>query len=73
VIRDRIVCGLYSDNVRARLLRESQLTLQKALDMCRAAESSDQQMQNMTASTDMPLNVVKSKKASYKNVHSKDT
>jgi hypothetical protein len=35
LIRDRIVCGIRDDNVRARLLREADLTLEKAIDTCR--------------------------------------
>lgn len=38
LIRDRIVCGIRDDQVRARLLREADLTLVKALDVCRASE-----------------------------------
>lgn len=44
LIRDRIVCGINSDTVRGRLLRESELTLQKAIDICRAAETSSSQL-----------------------------
>lgn len=38
LIRDRIVCGVREDHVRARLLRETGLTLVKAIDICRANE-----------------------------------
>ena len=38
LIRDRIVVGIRDDSVRSRLLRESELDLQKAVDICRAAE-----------------------------------
>lgn len=37
LIRDRIVCGIREDNVRGRLLREADLTLDKAIDVCRAS------------------------------------
>ena len=40
LIRDRIVCGIMNDSVRARLLRESDLSLEKCVDICRAAETS---------------------------------
>lgn len=36
LIRDIIVCGMRDDNVRARLLREADLTLEKAIDTRRA-------------------------------------
>ena len=40
LIRDRIVCGTYSEDVRQRLLRADDLTLEKAISICRAdAES----------------------------------
>ena len=41
LIRDRIVCGIRNDTVRARLLRERELTLQSAIDICMAAEVSE--------------------------------
>ena len=44
LIKDRLVCGVIKDSVRSRLLRETELTLQKAIDVCRAAETSSQQM-----------------------------
>lgn len=37
LIKDRLVCGVISANIRERLLREEDLTLQKALEICRAA------------------------------------
>ena len=44
LIRDRLVVGIQSDSVRSRLLREVELTLQKAIDICRAAEVTDSRM-----------------------------
>ena len=38
LIRDRIVIGISDSSMRARLLRESDLTLNRAIDMCRASE-----------------------------------
>ena len=48
LIRDRIVCGTRSDEVRARLLRDPDLTLVKAIDACRAAETSQTQLKGLT-------------------------
>lgn len=45
LIRDRLVCGLSSAAVKERLLRTSSLTLQKAIDSCRAAEAAKEQVQ----------------------------
>ena len=39
LIRDRIVCGIHCDKTRSRLLREPDLMLQKAVDICRANET----------------------------------
>ena len=47
LIRDKIVFGVRDERVKERLLRESDLTLQKALDICRAAEATKEQVQAM--------------------------
>ena len=47
LIRDRIVCGIMNDSVRARLLRESDLSLEKCVDICRAAEISTSQLREL--------------------------
>ncbi len=52
MIRDQIVAGIKSsllDGVRQRLLRDPGLTLDKAIDVCRAAEASSRHMQDMDA------------------------
>ena len=38
LIRDRIVCGVTSGNLRKQLLKERELTLQKAIQMCQIHE-----------------------------------
>ena len=40
LIRDRIVCGLNDAGMRERLLREKNMTLDKCVQLCRAAELS---------------------------------
>ena len=50
LIRDRIVCGIYSDEVRARLLRDPELTLTKAVDTCRTAELSKSHLKSIVES-----------------------
>ena len=47
MIRDKIVFGVRNERSKERLLREGEVTLQKALDICRAAESSRQQLDGM--------------------------
>ncbi|XP_055997848.1 uncharacterized protein K02A2.6-like [Ostrea edulis] len=40
MLRDRIVCGVNSERVKERLLRDNKLTLESALSVCRASEES---------------------------------
>lgn len=40
LIKDRLICGITDGTVRERLLRDSALTLTKAIDYCRASEVS---------------------------------
>ncbi|KAG1651802.1 hypothetical protein GQR58_026737 [Nymphon striatum] len=47
MIRDRIVFGTNDDQVRERLLRDSDLSLQSAIDICRAAEASRAQIKTL--------------------------
>ena len=44
LIRDRVVYGITSERVKERLLREQDLTLEKALELCRINEQSKEQM-----------------------------
>ena len=44
ILRDRLVFGIRDAKVRERLLRESNLILQKTDEICRAAESTSQQL-----------------------------
>ena len=47
ILRDRLVTGIRDVKVRERLLRDNKLTLEKALDIVRAAESTEVQMKEM--------------------------
>ncbi|XP_053305893.1 uncharacterized protein K02A2.6-like [Spea bombifrons] len=44
LIRDRLVIGCYSNKTRERLLRDCDLTLQKAVFICQSAEQSRKQL-----------------------------
>jgi hypothetical protein len=48
LIRDRIVCGIINDSVRECLLRESDLSLEKCVDICRASEISAFQLKELS-------------------------
>uniref|UniRef100_A0A452HWT6 CCHC-type domain-containing protein n=1 Tax=Gopherus agassizii TaxID=38772 RepID=A0A452HWT6_9SAUR len=49
-LRDRLVCGLYSEAIRKRLLTEAQLTLQKAVDIAVSTELATREAQYIGAS-----------------------
>jgi len=49
LIHDRIVCGIICDKTRARLLKESELTLQGALNICRANEATKSQLKTLSS------------------------
>src|ERR1700733_94346 len=49
LIRDRIVVGIKDDATRRKLLQIRELTLDKAIDVCKASESAGQQLRTMTA------------------------
>ena len=48
MLRDKIVFGYRDQKVKERMLRESSLDLKKALDICRAAETTKVQMKEMS-------------------------
>lgn len=48
LIRDRIVCAIYDNKLRERLLRESDLTLDRCIEMCRSTESTKKSLQEMS-------------------------
>lgn len=48
LIRDRIVSGIRDSELRKRLLQQDKLTLEKAVDMCRAYEATTARVEVMT-------------------------
>ena len=54
LIKDHIVCGVLSDRTRSRLLKKPDLTLESALDICRADETTSTQMKSLASSTKTP-------------------
>ena len=62
LIRDRVVCGIMNNMLHARLLRESELTLKTAIDICRATEVSLEQAKSLTSTQEemsLKINAVK--------------
>ena len=69
LIKDRVVCGINNDTVRARLLRETDLNLTKAVDICQASEVRQSHMKALHEEADVAMNkinITKMKKASSK-------
>ena len=63
MIRDKVVFGVRDERIKERLLREADLTLNKALDICRAAETSKQQIEAMGATqTQVPVHTMQARK-----------
>ena len=67
LIHDRIVCGIKSDQVRGRLLREPELSLKKAIDICRASEVSQTQLKSLGANDSQKFEVDVVDKSSSKS------
>lgn len=60
LIRDGIVCGISDNGLRERLLREKNLSLDRTVDLCRAAQSSREQVKEL-GKTEMAVHAVKLK------------
>ena len=64
ILKDRIVIGIRDKNTQRLLLRERELTLKKAIDLCHAAEDALKQGQAMKPASDA-INKVKLSSKSY--------
>ena len=71
MIRDKIVFSVHDERVKERLLRESDLSLSKALDVCRAAETTRAQLKAMTSEgkSEAKVNIVKQRSQFSKDSH----
>lgn len=64
LVRHIIVCGRNHDQVRVRLLREADLTLQKAIDICRASKITSSEVKVLNEETEVHnIQTVKTTKA----------
>ncbi len=54
LLRDRVVLGIRHNSVRKKLLQERNLTLTKAVDICRSSETTSKQLRNMTSLNEKP-------------------
>ena len=57
ILRDRLIFGIHDTKVRERLLRETNLTLMKTDEICRAAESMTEQMRIVGQTNDATTSV----------------
>ena len=67
MLRDRLVIGVAGNSIRARLLRESSLTLQKAIDICRSSEQAAIHLQQMDPVEAETAHFVKNKQWTQKS------
>ena len=67
MIRDRIVIGITDNTQRARLLRERELTLDKAVQLCRSHEITSIHLQKMTVTDEVHFVKNKQKERKMKN------
>ena len=58
MIRDKIVFSVFDKKVQERMLRKSDLTLKDAMDTCRAAESSQNQLSEIRKGDGLAINEV---------------
>ena len=59
MVRDRIVIGIKSNTIRAKLLGDSELTLEKAITTCRTSEITSKQLKKMDGDNDS-VNLIQS-------------
>ena len=57
LIRDQIVVGINDSKLRERLLRETDLTLEKAIKLCRITEQSQEQLKIFISPTTQTGNI----------------
>jgi hypothetical protein len=58
LITDRIICGIKNKTVKDRLLREQNINLKKATDICKAAEQTEAHIKELAETTGMQTNQV---------------
>ena len=66
LVRDRIVSGIREKRVQDRLLRETDLTFNKAVDICRAAEQTESHIKLLSNDTkNLEINEIRSNQTRY--------
>ena len=67
LVKDRIVMGIRDDCLRSKLLKHGKLTLETAVDMCRAQEFTSNQMKRINEKSAVHVNTVKNYASSGTN------
>ena len=67
LLRDQMVTGTSNNNVQARLLSESGLTLDRVIDICRSTEQAEQQLGKLNNSAETIHYTKADKKKRHKN------
>lgn len=68
LIRDRLVCGISDKTVKDRLLRTKDLTLAKAIDICRTSQETQTQLEKICSSNSTSNNIDNLNDVDY-NIH----
>ena len=53
LIRDRIVCGIKNENTRRQMLKQADLTIERAIQLCQIDELTDERLKEMTAKAEI--------------------
>ena len=63
LIRDRIICGICNEQLRGRLLRHGDSTLEEVVQLCRAQEASAEQLKELSGAVNaVNINIVRGRK-----------
>ena len=68
LIRDQIVIGTNDPTVQGRLLREAELDLPKAIQICKAAETASKQLKLLQSTSDKHVDFVNQKNTTFAQV-----
>ena len=66
LIRDQIVIGTNDPTVQGRLLREAELDLPKAIQICKAAETASKQLKLLQSTSDKHVDFVNQKNTTFR-------
>ena len=53
LVRDRIVCGIKNENIQRQMLKQADLTLERAIQLCQIDELTDERLKEMTTKAEI--------------------